>query len=504
MRDIFFCILRTAYGLLFFAAGLLSCGQESPQPTSLAWSTYVGASCSDEGFGIAVDDSGNTYLTGFTCSADLPVTAGAFDTTFNGGTIDALVIKLDPSGSALRYATFLGGSGPDRACGIAVDEAGHAFVTGRTRSTDFPVTTGALDTSQNGDYDLFVAKLDPMGGRLVYATFVGGCRYDNGQSIALDRSGHAYVTGVTRSPDFPTTSGTFSPAFHDSREADAFVAKLDPAGGALEYATFLGGEDEDWGMDVAVDAAGHAYVGLLTSSGDFPVTEGAFDATCDGLSDAAVVKLNPSGSFLLYATFLGGERQDWCQSIAVDDSGHAFLTGVTHSGDFPSMEGAFDASHNGRGDAFVVKMNPVGSRLLYSTLLGGTDDERGTDIAVDVSGCAYLSGITRSVNFPTTSGAFDTSYNGKADAFMARLDPTGSDLMYATFFGGSADDASHGLAVDRSGGVYLTGWTESIDLPVTRDAFDDRHNGREDIFVVKLRLNDVGGRRPSPKQRTSR
>jgi hypothetical protein len=367
----------------------------------LAWSTYVGASCSDEGFDIAVDDSGNTYLTGFTCSADFPVTAGAFDTTFNGGTIDALVVKLDAAGRDLCYATFLGGSGPDRGFGITVNEAGHAYVTGRTRSGDFPVTAGAFDTDYNGDYDVFMAKLDPQGSRLVYATFLGGGRYDNGESIALDRFGSAYVTGMTRSADFPATSSAFDTTCHGQMEADAFVAKLTPGGDALEYATFLGGEGKDWGMDVAVDDSGHAYVGLLTGSDDFPVTGGAFDTTCDGLSDAAAVKLNLSGSGLVYATFLGGRGQEWCRSIAVDGLGHAFLTGVTRSGDFPATEGAFDRSPNGGDDAFVAKLNPLGSGLVYATLLGGSDDERSTGIVLDDSGCACLTGITRSMDFPT-------------------------------------------------------------------------------------------------------
>jgi hypothetical protein len=474
-------------GLCLLASlSLLCCGREEAERTSLVWSTFLGADCSDEGFGIALDDAGHILVTGFTCSDGFPVTAGAFDTSFNGGTIDAFVIKLDPAGQTVRYATFLGGSGPDRAFGIAVDGSGSAYVTGRTRSEDFPVTPGACDTTQNGDYDLFVAKLAPTGGDLLYATFLGGSLYDKGAGIAVDRSGSAYLTGWTRSTDFPATAGAFDTVCRGPKEADAFAVKLDPAGSELVYATFLGGAGQDWGQGIAVDDSGCAHIGLLTGSADFPVTGGAFDTTFGGISDAAVVKLDAAGSGLVYATLLGAGGQDWGQSIAIDAAGHAVLAGVTHSPDFPVTGGAFDTSHNGRGDVFVARLNPAGSGLVCATLLGGAEEERSTGLALDDSGRAYLTGTTRSVDFPTTPAAFDTSYNGKADAFMAVLDPAGRLLIDATFFGGAADDASHGIAVNDSGQVYLTGWTESGDLPVTPGAFDVSYNGREDIFVVKF------------------
>ena len=340
------------------------------------------------------------------------------------------MVKLNPSGSDLVYATFLGSGNYDFGYAIAVNTAGNAYVTGYTylplsysRPPDFPTTPDAFDTTGNGYDDAFVVKLNPSGSDLVYATFLGGSGWDYGRAIAVDGTGNAYVTGETESHDFPTTPDAFDTT--GNGYYDAFVVKLNPSGSDLVYATFLGGRSDDRGYDIAVDAAGNAYVTGQTNSPDFPTTSGAFDTSGDGYTDAFVVKLNPSGSDLVYATFLGGSGAvaEPGRGIAVDGWGNAYVTGSTFSSDFPTTPDAFDTTYNnGWGDAFVSKLNATGSDLVYSTFLGGSfGHDCGNDIAVDGVDRAYVVGATGSPYFPTTPDAFDTTGNGHDDAFVVKL-----------------------------------------------------------------------------------
>jgi len=382
----------------------------------LDYSTFLGGTTEDSGVGIAVDGEGRAYVTGTTLSANYPTTPGAFDTTFNGRE-DAFVTKLNASGSALAYSTFLGGSDLDQGLGIAVRE-GRVYVTGRTESPNYPTTPGAFDTTFNGNRDAFVTKLNASGAALAYSTFLGGSDSDEGLGITV-REGRAYVTGATLSANYPTTSGAFDTTFNGV--FDAFVTKLNASGSALVYSTFLGGSDLDQGESIAVDREGRAYVTGLTQSADFPTTLGAFDRTFNGPNDAFVTKLNASGAALAYSTFLGGSDIDLGGDIAVSGRGSAYVTGFTGSADYPTTSGAFDTSYNGSIDAFVTKLNASGAALAYSTFLGGSDQDEGLGIAVDGEGRAYVTGQTRSANYPTTPGAFDTTFNGNRDAFVTKL-----------------------------------------------------------------------------------
>ncbi|HKZ63500.1 MAG TPA: PKD domain-containing protein, partial [Thermoplasmata archaeon] len=404
-------------------------------------------------------------------------------------------LVIDP----LLYSTFLGGSWWDETWGVAVDASGGVYVTGVTESdTDFPTTAGAYDRSHNGgNWDAFVAKLDPIGSALVYSTFLGGRAWDYGWGIAVDASGAAYVTGVTEdaAADFPTTPGAYDTT-HNGGD-DAFAAKLSPSGSALLYSTFLGGGGRDEGYGIAVDAVGAAYVAGFTISADFPTTPGAYSTTPNGVYDAFAAKLDASGSALLYSTFLGGSGIDWGVGIGVDALGAAYVIGNTDDAatDFPTTPGAYDTTPNGGPqDVFVAKLDATGSTLLYATFLGGSGNETGFGIAVDASGTAYLTGWTwdAATDFPTTPGAYDTTHNGGDDAFVAKLDATGSTLVYATFLGGSGYDDGIGIAVDVSGSAYVTGSTydAATDFPTTPGAYDTTHNGGYDAFVAKL--DEVG------------
>src|SRR5882724_7807822 len=381
----------------------------------LVYSTYLGGGAYDSASGVAVDGAGNAYLTGQTLSADFPTTPGAFDTTY--AQVDAFVTKLNPSGNALLYSTYLGGGGgPESGYRVAVDDGGIAYVVGFTGSFDFPTSPGAFDTTFNGPLDAFATKLDANGAALGYSTYLGGSGSggDEAHGVAVDGAGNAYVTGRTNSSDFPTTAGAFDTTYNGGY--DAFVTKLDASGAALLYSSFLGGGGRDYGDGIALDGAGNAYVTGSTASTDFPATAGAFDTAYNGGDyDSFVTRLDASGAALGYSTYLAGGGGDHGADIALDGAGRAYVTGTTSSGDFPTTAGAFDTTL-GDYDSFVTRLDASGAAVGCSTYLGGSGGEEGHALAVDGAGSAYVTGLTTSADFPTTVGAFDTSWNGFADA----------------------------------------------------------------------------------------
>ena len=424
--------------------------------SSLVYSTYVGGGGYSLGLEIAVDSSGNAYVTGHTSSWNFP-TLNAFQTRRNGFW-DAFVFKLDPTGSALLYSTFLGGSGNEAAwegksAAIAVDSGGNAYVTGTTDTADFP-TKNAIQSYAGGtcgtspdDYpcpDAFVAKFNTnLSGEesLVYSSYLGGSGSDKGFDIAVDLSGNAYVTGVTESANFPTTLGALQETYRNVY--DAFVTKLSPDG-SLAYSTYLGGTTRgDRGEGIAVDSAGSAYVTGSAWSTDFPTTVGAFQVNPNGgdciwwpCDDAFVSKLNPEGSALVYSTYLGSSGGDHGQAIAVNSEGNAYVTGPTNAvNDFPMVNPIQPAYAGGTCvwyedgtlypciDAYVAKLSAAGNALLFSTYLGSTSTDQGHDIAVDPSGNIYFVGLTDSPDFPITPGAFQTSLRGPSDGFVVKIGP---------------------------------------------------------------------------------
>jgi len=452
----------------------------------LAYSTYLGGSSTDLGQGIAVDAAGHAYITGETSSTNFPTTSGALQTA-PGGFRDAFVTKLNPAGAALVYSTYLGGSGTDVGRAIAVDGAGNAYVTGHTASPNFPTTPGASQTTLAGFRDAFVTKLNPAGSALVYSTYLGGSNSDEGVGIAVDSTGSAYVTGDTVSPNFPTTPGAFQTTLGRPFASNAFVTKLNPAGSALVYSTYLGGTGGDSGLGIAVDSTGNAYVTGETSSPNFPTTPGALQATLGAsfATNAFVTKLNPAGSDLVYSTYLGGNDFDRGLGIAVDSTGHAYVTGETSSPNFPTTSGALQTTLGRFADAFVTQLDPTGSNLLFSTYLGGNGVDVANGIAVDAAGNTYITGSTHSPNFPTTPSAFQTTLGGLADAFVTQLDPTGSNLVFSTYLGGSSNDFGQGIAVDAAGAAYVAGFTSSPNFP-TAHPLQPTLNGRQNAFVAKI------------------
>jgi hypothetical protein len=406
----------------------------NPAGTALVYSTYLGGSDLDGGVGIAVDSAGNAYIAGETLSADFPVTPGAFQMTLNGST-NAFITKFNSTGSALIYSTYLGGARGAYANGIALDSSGSAYVLGN--ANEVPVTSGAFQTncaSVTGYGCPFVSKLDSSGSALVYSTYLSN---NNGggtsTGIAVDASGSAYVIGYTQSPDFPVTPGAFQTVCnglgHFYPCVDAFVSKFNPTGSALVYSTFLGGSGGspggNYGYAIAVDSSGNAYVTGQTGSKNFPTTPGAFDTVYHSHGDAFVTKFNAAGSALLYSTYLGGGSTDQGQSIAVDTSGNAYITGATASVKFPTTTGSVQPACGGSSktcsNAFVTEINPAGSALVYSTFLGGSRSDSGYAIALGSANDAYVAGRAVSANFPVTPGAFQTTNAGKEDAFVSAI-----------------------------------------------------------------------------------
>ncbi len=462
----------------------------------LSYSTFLGGSSPDYGFGIALDSSNSAYVTGWTESSDFP-TANPLQTSNHAYYGNAFVSKLNSGGSALVYSTYLGGSGPsgDMGNGIAVDAFGNAYVTGNTSSSDFPVVNqipGAclMTCGTSGNGDVFVAKLNPTGSALVYSTYLGGNNNDQGQSIAVDSSGNAYVTGQTESTEFPTVNplqGTNHGLYN------AFVAKLNAAGSALVYSTYLGGNAYDYALGIAVDSSGNAYMTGYTSSTQFP-TASPFQANNYGSPyNAFVAKLNAAGSALVYSTYLGGTVSDYGYGIAVDSSGNAHVTGYTKSTNFPTVN-PLQANNKayvtgGEGTAFVAEFDSTGSALVYATYLGGSLYDYGTGIAVDSSGNAYVTGYTASTDFPTVNPLQASNKaaaaTGDPTAFVAELDSTGSALVYSTYLGGSTYDYAQSIVVDTSGSAYVTGYTASTDFP-TVNPLQASNGGRIDAFVAKI------------------
>lgn len=453
----------------------------NPTGTGVVYSTYIGGSLNDSGYGIAVDGDGNAYITGTTASTNFPTTTGALRTANAGGT-DAFVTKLNKTGSALVYSTYLGGSGNDEGFGLALDLDGNANVTGVTASNNFIVTNGAMQTSLAGPTDAFVTRLNPLGTAPLFSTYIGGSGTEIGFGIAIDLSNNtAIATGVTESSNFPATTGAFRTI--PAGSSDAFVVKLDSFGVA-GYATFLGGNGIDVGYGVAVDVNGNAYINGLTDSTNFPTTPGSMQPLyAGGESDAFVTKLGPTGATLVYSTYLGGSGTDTSAGIALGFGGKAILSGTTSSNNFPVTVDATQSILNGGKDAFLSRLLHDGSGPVYSSLVGGGQGEEAFGLAIDAGANSYVSGATNSSNFPTTTGAFRTTNAGATDSFVVKVGPGSDSPMHLLL------DTS-GPAVDQVAGVDSIRLLRDP-LPLVSSHFvllpPDQHT-RVMIFVANLQL----------------
>ncbi len=371
----------------------------------------------------------------------------------------------------LFWSSFLGGVSYDYASGIAVDSGGCVYVTGYTCG-GFPTVSGSYDESFNGGYyDVIVAKFNADASTLVYSTHIGGNGEDYGGCIAVDSAGCAYVSGNTESDNLPTVN-----AYDSSYNSgdDMFVCKLNSAGTALLYSTYLGGGQDDKNRGLSIDEGGNAYVVgyTMSSNYDYPVTSG----TRNGDSDVCVTKLNASGSGRVFSILIGGSAGELGNCIFVDSSGNSYISGTTASEDYPHTTGAH---YGDTYDAFVTKLDPDGDQLVCSTFIGGNSHDYGKAITVDSSGCIYVTGHTQSSNFPVTFGAYKESKTGFDDTFVTKFEADLSGLLYSTLLGGDGQDIPSGVNVNSAGEVLVAGWTNSSDFPTTAGAIVSTADGED-------------------------
>jgi uncharacterized repeat protein (TIGR01451 family) len=456
---------------------------------TLVYSTYLGGGGDDSGSSLAIDNSGNVYVTGTTASLNFPTKGPAFAN--NKGLADIFVTRIDPTGANIIYSTYVGGSGLDRADGIAVDASGNAFVVGRvdSTSTDFPTTAGSFGPSyRGGDFDGFVLKLNPQGSGLIYSTFLGGEENDSVEGVVVDTAGVAYVTGGTKSNAFPTTGNAYQG--QRAGDTDAFFAKINASGSGLLYSTLLGGVGTDRGSGVVIDGTGIAYVAGFGGSPDFP-TEDPFQAGFGGSFDAFVAKFdtNATGaSSLVFCSSLGGSGDDKAFGLAIDSTAsNVYVVGQTSSNNFPVLNPTQPAS-GGSFDAFIAKISSAGAKV-YATYYGGSGDDRGTGIALNGTG-VYVTGFTASTNLPVVA-PLQLNNGGGFDAFVAKLNPAGTSFLYSTYLGGAANEnfmaavtSTNPITVDAAS-AYVTGYTASTNFP-TAVPLQPAKSGGQDAFVAKI------------------
>ncbi|MBD3237569.1 MAG: hypothetical protein GF330_12755 [Candidatus Eisenbacteria bacterium] len=457
------------------------------------WSTFLGGSGSERCNDIVVDSLDRPILTGRTSSLDFPTTAGAYQEEFGARHAHAFVAKLDADGSQLLWCTYLGGGIEDTGHRLVLDTGENVIVTGWTESLDFPTTAGAFAEGYGGGpEDGFVAKLDASGSTLLWGSYLGGELADRVYGLAIGEDGGPILTGSTASGDFPTTPGAFGEEFGGGGE-DGFVAKLDALGTQLLWSTYLGGGAQEYGYEVVLEADGRPLVSGQTESIDFPTTGGAYSETHNGGYDAFLTLLSADGSALVWSSFLGGAATDTGHGLALDALGNPLVSGRTSSSDFPTTGGAFDETHNGAYDGFVAKFDSLGTQLLWSTYLGGSEAEQNYPLALDAGGNPLIAGMTASTDFPVGSGAQDDTFNGGYyDAFLARLSAAGDSLLWGSYLGGEASDWGLALALTSDGLPIVGGGAESADFPTTPGAFAEEYGGgHRDAFVTMLAVQLV-------------
>jgi len=439
---------------------------------TIAYSSYIGGSRNESATAVAVDSAGFAYVTGWSESANFPLAS-----PYRGysGSVDAFVMKFNTSGTALVYATYLGGSGEDRSYSISVDAYGSPHITGFTTSTNFPVLVG----SRIGLRDAFLTRLHPNGSSLLYSVYLGGTGNDTGTGVVVDPYGQIYLAGETDSPDLPTHL-PFQSSLSGRR--DAFLLKVGIST-ATVFSTYFGGSGDERVTGVALTPDTLTpYMTGCTNSTDFPLRN-PWQAMLSGGQDAFVTRFNSDANDLVYSTYLGGSSSTECATaIALDAYHNAYITGSTTSPNFPVL-GPFQSQSAGGTDAFVSKLNS-GGLLLYSSYLGGRGVDAGTAVQVDINRRAYVVGYTASRNFPIVAPT-QGSLAGSHDAFAVRVDVNGNQLNFSTYLGGTASDSALGAAYHSNGDLYVVGSTSSLNFPVV-NPFRPTNAGFLDAFIAKI------------------
>lgn len=477
--DVEASFLQRADGSCGFAVGSYDPRYElTIDPLVLVYSSYLGGWKEDYFYEIATDPTGALYVSGITRSSDFPPGPES------PGRVDIFVSKISPDGKDLIYTAFFpttGNSGPSYQ-GIFVDSHGFVYLAGTTDSNKFPVKN-AFQSKYGGEDDGFILKISKDGQSLIYSSYIGGKADDWCGAVSVDASGAAYIGGSTFSSDFPTKKA-FQPVFGGGRK-DGFVAKVAPQGSSLVYSTFFGGSNIDSLQAVIIDDDGAVFLAGGTYSPNFP-RKAAFQKALGGKIDAYVAKLSAAGNSLIYSSYLGGKGDEYFGNLATDESGAVYVTGYTN-GSFP-LKNAFQKTKKGGKEGFVTKIDPQGKAIVYSSYLGGAGDEYCNGIAVDGNGAAYIVGSTESAKFPLKL-PYQSILKGRSDAFLAVVDPGGAKLNYSTYLGGKYMENGYGIAIGADGALYLSGNTNSPDFPLL-GAYQEELAGDYDGFVLKFSLGD--------------
>jgi hypothetical protein len=455
----------------------------------LEHSTLFGNSGDEIGKSVIVDTNGDIYITGWTNSVDFPADSG-YQPDYGGGYNDAFVIKLNNSMDSLIYCTYLGGhganyGGDEEGNTIIVDELGCAYITGGTTAQDFPIFQPYQEFHGGGTLDAFIAKLSPMGDSLMFSTYLGGNWEEVGNDIAIDNNYNIYVTGFTRSPNFPIQNAIQSSYMGNY---EVFISKFNSICSELIYSTFLGGTSSEGGYGIEVDSLGYAYIMGETSSPEFPV-QNAIQPLYSGLGDCFVTKIDTSGSYLIYSTFFGGSGWETGEGLDLDAKGCVYVTGITSDSiDFPIHNAYQSLFGGGDSDAFLFKLSGDRDSIVYSTYLGGSGSDLGYGLTVDNSGHPFVLGYTASDNFPLLD-SYQSHRGIASDLFITRFSKTGKSLYYSSLLGGDDEDTPgiiSPICADNSRGVIITGLTYSRDFPTVQRTYQDSLAGGFDVIAAKL------------------
>ncbi|TAJ14606.1 MAG: hypothetical protein EPO68_12660, partial [Planctomycetota bacterium] len=454
----------------------------------LIYSTYVGGMNCEMAFGVDAESAGEVVAVGVSQSSNYPTTPGAYDTVWNND--DVLVTRLDGAGATLLYSTFIGGGAIDIAQAVRTLANGDALICGTTSSNDFPVTAGAFDTTLGGHGDAFVLRLNSAGSAIAWCTYVGGSGADEGWDLRPTIAGGAILVGRTWSSDFPTTPGAYDTAF--GGVSDAYAVELGSGGAAQNWGSYVGGTEDDLALAVGLYGPSEEVVlGGTTYSNDFPTTVGAVDTTLDGEFDGFVTRLSGDGATLMQSTFHGGSDRDAVVSLDVHIGGDVFVSGATHSPDFPTTPGAFDTTLNGKLDGFISRLKPNLASYTYSTYVGGNAPDEINGVVADPNGIAFFVGTTYSTNMLVTGAGYQQPTQGgprsTSDVYLGLLDESGSFMEYATYFGGPKNESGYAVTLDFLSYISFFAGHAREGFPTTPGVFHPTYQGGSgDIFVIRL------------------
>jgi hypothetical protein len=461
---------------------------------ALIASTFIGGNDVNKIYAMAIDNNGDIIVVGHTESTDFPTTIGVISTNpidLVDGWGDIFISKFNSDLTELLASTYLGGTKSDYANAIVIDDDNNIYITGHTKSTDFPTTTGAYDETANGDYDSFVAKVNSDLTSIIAATYFGGNNAEQAGDIKIMSDGKIIITGYANGSNVPTTENAYNMTFNGGY-SDSFISVFSNDLDILHASTYIGGSNSDSLESIEIDDDGDIIVVGYTVSQDFPTTSGVIQEVKihDTDYEGFICSFSSDLETLQASTFLGTENAEQLTSVIIDDSNNIIVLGRTDSDIFPTTTGVYDETYNGDDDVFITKINNNLTSIVASTYFGGADYfEYPEKIDIDNDGNIVITGRTGSADFPTTPNAYDNSFNsGYSDAFVSKFNSDLTEVLLSTFIGGEGIDIAEALCIDNNGNMIISGDTESHEFPITTGAFNTVYSYNS-CFVTKLKGN---------------